>query len=233
MNDREVEYDSHVPSLIHFFGPDGSGKSAQARILVASLNRKSIRAKKVWLRAHHTLAFLLWKLFIRIGFHRVISNCLGVDSKLPAVDRSRLLRSFWSLIEFVSILPIVWRTYLIILRGYRVIAERYVLDTITAIAYTINDIRFLRSRVSRLLLRLIPKSTVFILLDADYETICRRRVFDQNNVRKSSVEPRVFIEFQRTAYKVLAKSFGALTIDTSKTSIEETSRIIQRYLGLI
>jgi len=242
MNDREVEYDSHVPSLIHFFGPDGSGKSAQARILVASLNRKSIRAKKVWLRAHHTLAFVLWKLLIRIGFYRSVSNSSGVMTRLPAVDRDKFLRGFWAIAEFIGVLPLILRAYAYMLRGYHLVAERYVLDTVTSIAYTINDFNFLRSRISKVLLRLVPEKTVFIFLDSNYEAIHKRRVtsschaeegFPQsanNYLIDNSVEPRDFIEFQRTAYKVLADSFDALIIDTSNFSIEETSKIVLQYL---
>lgn len=234
------------PSLVHFFGPDGAGKSVQADILVSLLDRRGLKVRKCWVRAHHTLAFVLWKLLVRIGFYRTVSNSFGVVTKLPAIDRSRFLRGFWSLVEFVSVLPIVLRVRLSILRGYRIVAERYVLDTTTSIAYVINDIGFLRSRISVLLFSLIPKNTVFIFLDSDYETIFKRRTpypvsenYPQkqenahNNLRESSVEPSVFIEFQRIAYRILASHFNALVIDTSKNSVEETSEIVRQYLELV
>jgi len=242
----EVENNLPFPRLIHFFGPDGAGKSMQADILVDFLDRRDFKVRKFWLRAHHTLAFVLWKFFVRIGFYRLVANSLGVATKLPAVDRGKFLRGFWSFVEFISILPIVLRVHFSILRGYRIVAERYLLDTVTAIAYIINDPDFLRSRISKMLFRLIPENTAFIFLDSDYETIRRRRVpfcVSVNNLwerktahnysEESYVEPQVYIEFQRTAYKILANSFEALIIDTSKTSIEETSKNILKHLGLI
>jgi cytidylate kinase len=96
-----------------------------------------------------------------------------------------------------------------------------------------------------MLLRFISKDTFFIFLDSNFETIfCRRapifKSSDGNNrmkkdygsIPEAAVEPREFIDFQRAAYKALAKHFNALEIDTSISSIEETSNAILEYLGL-
>jgi hypothetical protein len=230
--------------LIHFFGPDGSGKSTQADILVDFLNQQGFRAKKCWVRAPHTLAFVLWRVFVGIGFYRVTTNPFGIAVKLPAVDRNGSLRRFWSIIEFLGVLPILFRVHFSLLRGYKLVAERYVLDTITTVAYFINDIHFLGGTISRALLHFIPRNTLFVFLDADYETIYHRRapLFGTREqigkqqgsyglVPESSIEPRDFIEFQRVAYSILSKTFNALVIDTSKTSIKDTSDMVLRYLG--
>lgn len=231
------------PRLVHFFGPDGSGKSTQVNMLVDILRKRGVRVQKCWVRAHHTLAFVLWRLLVRIGFYRVVLNPFGVATKLPAVNRNRLLRGFWSAVEFIGVLPIILRVHYYLWRGRTLVAERYILDTVTTIAYFLDDINFLRSRTSKLLLRFIPKETAFIFLDADYNTIYKRRAplfvkrihlkrrrKNYGDIPRSSVEPRVFIEFQRTAYKALAKSFNPLLIDTSRQSVEETSMMILQYL---
>jgi len=186
-------------------------------------------------------------LFVKIGFYRVVYNAFGVAVKLPAVDRNRLLRSFWSIVELVGVLPKILLTYVSMLRGYRLVAERYILDTVTTVAYFVNDINSLRSTTSRVLLRFIPKNSVFIFLDSDYQTIFNRRApFSHTSgeeipssrerkngfLHKSYVEPRDFIEFQRAAYKILAKTFDAFVIDTSQLSIEETSSLILQHVGL-
>jgi len=229
------------PSLIHFFGPDGAGKSTQVEILIRNVRRVEARVRKCWVRSPHTLAFLLWRLFVKIGFYRGVRNVFGVEIRLPAVDRSRMLRLFWELIEFFSVLPLVIRIRFLMWRGYKFVAERYLLDSVATVAFFVNDMGFLRSRVARLFLMLIPRDAVFIFLDSDFETIFRRRapVFGcsynekggvYGKVPKSAVEPREFIDFQRVTYKVLAKSFNAFAIDTSKTSVKETSDMILEYL---
>lgn len=232
------------PSFIHFFGPDGSGKSTHVDILVGVLRERGIKAEKCWVRAHHTIAFVLWRLFVTIGFYRVVVNPFGIATKIPAVDRSRLLQFFWSIIELIGVIPLVLRVRYSLWMGRTMVAERYLLDTVTTIAYFLNDLNFLYSRTSRLLLRFLPKDAVFILLDSDYETIFQRRAPFFNTkatksckkeygaIPRSSVEPRVFIDFQRKAYELLAASFDTLMIDTSKHNVEETSKAILQYLDL-
>lgn len=232
------------PQFVHFFGPDGAGKSTQVEILKNTLCRKGILARKCWVRSPHTLAFILWRLLVKIGFYREIINPFGPPGRLPAVDRNEILRRFWSVVEFLGVLPMIVRINYWLWRGHVLIAERYLLDTITTVAYFLDDKRFLNSCTSRLLLRLLPKEATFIFLDTDYATIFQRRAglvkmpFIQSQRKgygatpRCPVEPRSFIEFQRRAYRVLAKIFNPLIIDTSNHSVEETSIIILRYLGI-
>ena len=231
-----------LPSLVHFFGPDGAGKSTHVDILIDTLREREPRVRKIWLRSPHTFAFLLWRLFVRIGFFRTVTNPFGDSIKLPAVNRKRSLRVFWSLMEFFSVLPLIMRIRFSMSRGYKCIAERFILDTVTTIAYFVDDPGFLRSRISRVLYLFIPRDTVFIFLDSDFGTVFKRRANlrgldssqqktrDYGTLPKSAVEPQSFINFQRMSYKILAKSFNALEIDTSERSIEQTSREILEYL---
>lgn len=232
-----------LPRMIHFFGPDGAGKSTQVEILTGILCQRGIQARKYWVRSPHTVAFLLWKLFVKIGFYRAVINPFGPPGKLPAVDRNEVLRRFWSSVEFFGVLPLILRAHCLLRKGHILIAERYLLDTITTVAYFVNDLNFLKSWTSRILLHFIPQDTFFIFLDVDYATIFKRRapLFTESHSKKQRigygaipscpVEPRSFIEFQRKAYRTLAKSFDPLVINTSNHSIEETSAIILHKLG--
>ena len=135
------------------------------------------------------------------------------------------------------------RSYLYLLSGYTLIAERYVLDTMTTVAYSIDDAAFLQSPLSKLFMILIPKRTKFIFIDADYDTVFKRRAPLLENgkflaksekvygsIPRSAVEPQDFIDFQRQMYCTLAKSTNALSINSSQHSIKETFDIIMRYL---
>ncbi len=234
------ERNAELPSLIHFFGPDGSGKTLQASILTDRLGKHGFLVKRVWLRAHHTLAFLLWKILVKIGFYRTEPNEFGIVRKIPAVNRSKVISHVWSFLEFISAIPIILRMRLLSMRGYHLVAERYILDTVTSVAYMLNDTHFLNGRLANILYRMIPKNTLFIFLDSDYDTIKNRRLRDDSSDKSKTdtdrdetrgyVEPKQFIVFQRRVYKALASSFNALTIDTSKNSIEETSKNILFYL---
>ena len=211
-----------VPRLIAFFGPDGTGKSTHVELLVNYFQSHETKVKKVWIRSPHTLAYLLSCFFIKIGFRRVVSNPFGRKKKYPAVHIDRRLRLLWSLIELVSVAPvIIFRVYAPLLLGYTVIAERYVVDTVVTIAYYTNDLGFLQSLTARLLLRFIPKNTLLIHLDSDYSTLLKRRSY--------MVEAYDFIEFQRAGYKIIGSLVGATFIDTSDIAIEQTfSRIVDQ-----
>lgn len=212
-----------VPRLISFFGPDGAGKSTHVELLVNHFQSNKTKVRKVWIRSPHTLAYLLSRFFVKIGFYRVVSNPFGRRAKIPAVHTSRFFRCFWSMIELVSVLPLIlFRVYIPLFLGYTLIAERYLVDTVVTIAYFLSDLGFLQSRTAKLLLCFIPKNTVFIHLDSDYSTIMKRR--------SRMVEPYDFIKFQRMGYKMIENSVGAMFIDTSNISVEQTSKRIMNWL---
>ena len=211
--------------FIAFFGPDGSGKTTQARLLVNYLQSHGTKTKKVWIRSPHTLAYLFSRFFIKIGFCRTVSSPLGKQTKLPAVHSSHQLRCFWSILELVSVMPVIlFRVYMPLFLGYTLVAERYVVDTLVTIAYYTGDIGFLKSRAAKFLLRFIPKNTVFVGLTSDYSTIMKRR--------GHVAEHPDFIAFQKAGYEMLGNSLDARSIDTSKNSVMETSSQIIHLLEI-
>jgi hypothetical protein len=70
-----------------------------------------------------------------------------------------------------------------------------------------------------MMLCFIPKESVLIHFDSDYEEIERRR-----GVMADSEE---FINFQRVIYSRLSRSLGAIETDTSKMSVEEVAQRVR------
>ncbi len=231
---RDPFHAEALPRMIAFFGADGAGKSTQAELVVKYLVSRRVRVKKAWIRSTHTVAFLLWKLFMIFNLRRdreakipkmpklampyVGDDLYGVVSPIsmqPPVLVGRVSRFIWSAIEVISILPVILlRVYLPLLLGYVVVAERYVLDSIATISYFVDDEEFSEGRLGRLLLTLIPRCTVFVFIDADYGTIVSRR--------GRLAGPSGYTEFHRRIYAKLALKVGAIKIDTSKMSVDET-----------
>lgn len=213
-----------IPQLISIFGPDGSGKSTHVQLLVQSLRAQGLRIKRTWIRSPHTLAFILSQIMVRLGLYRVATNPAGMMVKIPAINGNSTTRSIWALLELLSVMPLVLlRIYLPMWRGYMIVSDRSLVDTVVTIAYFIGDKDFVTGRTARLLLHLIPKCAVFIDLDSDYATILTRR--------GKTAEPQEFIEFQRTAYTKLSKIIAAEIIDTSRLSIEQTSERIRTMIS--
>lgn len=215
-NSRQVK-------AIIFFGPDGAGKTTQADMLLARLSESGIRCKKFWLRSPHTLAYLLWRLLFKLSKYRIEKNHVGKEFYAPSLT-NQYIKVIWSIVEFISIIPHILRFYMLINGGYVVIAERYVIDTIANIAYFINEKNFVNSKIANMLVRFIPGNVVLIYLDADYDTIVKRR--------GSLTEPPKYIEIQRYIYEYYALLFGAPIISTTRYNKESVNRIILQYINI-
>lgn len=210
------------PFFVHFFGADGTGKTPQARMLVRYLRRNGVATKLVRIRSGRTFASILYSILRRVSPHLVI---LGGDGRVIRVlmVKGRLGGRIWGLIEFVSMLPWLARGVFIPLRsGKTVVAERYIIDAITTIAYLVDDSSWMTSSVAKIMFRFVPKNTQFIHLDASYDTLSKRK--------GSFPDPRNYIEFQRRSYLSFARATGAITIDTSEHSIADTHRIIRKFV---
>jgi thymidylate kinase len=204
-----------IPSAIIFFGPDGSGKTTQADLLVKELRRNGVRTRKLWLRSLHTLAFIISK----IAMHAL--SLENVYQFRARYSHRRFFRGIWHSIEFSSILPLIlFRFRLPIMQGYTIVAERYVIDWIVSLSYVSHNEKLVDSPIAKTALKFIPKNSVLIYIDATYDTIVSR------GRREDSLD---YIEFQRRLYKKIADRLGAVIIDTSDKSVQEVHRLICQY----
>lgn len=204
------------PRAIIFFGPDGSGKTTQANMLISELDRKGIRNKKLWLRSLHTLAFLISKASMHI---MKLDDIYQLRTKYSDHTAFRII---WYFIEFVSILPLILtKFYLPLLQGYVIVAERFVIDWVVSIAYATNNSSLVDSWFASFVIHFIPKQSMLVYIDADYSSILSRRGAED------SFES---IEFQRMCYSKFAHRLHALQIDSSNKSICEVFTLIEDFV---
>lgn len=215
------------PSVIIFFGPDSTGKSTQAKLLIKYLKSKQCRVAWTWIRGSHSIAFVLSKFLARQGYYRTVKVPSGVVYRVFDPHLLPGLKPLWGLIEFVSVLPwIILRVYLRRILGYTVVAERYVVDTVVYLAYWL-DSDFLKSLLAKVLLGFIPRGSVLIHLDAESRVLIERLKKVRYDIATSD-----YITFQQRAYHVLSQSLNAVTIDTSKFNVEETFQLVINALSL-
>jgi hypothetical protein len=209
--------------FISIFGPDGSGKSTQARLLARYLASQGFKVKIVWIRSFHTLAYVLSRLYWKLSPRSVELNAYGHIIRIKPLCRGKLRRLIWAWIEFISIVPKIFiEVYLPSLVGKTIVAERCLIDSVVSIAYALDDDKFDSRLVAKLLLRLLPKGSLLIYLDSDYEAVKERR--------RNLADPEGFFEFQRRVYDRLSASLGATKINTCRQGVEETAGEIRRLI---
>ena len=181
-----------------------------------------------WIRANHILAFVLSRFFIKMGYYRIEPGPprkVVVDggrafhvATLPSTERV----SPW--IEVLSLVPIVLgRVFIPLLLGYAVIAERYVIDSVVTIAYTLGNNDFLHSTLCRVLLRMIPDDALLIYLRAEYSKILDRRGEDGRGP--------AFIEHQVREYDRVAAAMQCPVISTDNRSISDSQRLLRELIS--
>jgi thymidylate kinase len=209
--------------LISIFGPDGSGKSTQARLLAMYLASQGFKAKIVWIKSFHTLAYVLSRLYWRLSPRSVELNAYGHIIRIKPLCHGKLRRLVWVWIEFISIIPrILIKVYLPSLIGEIIITERYLIDSVVSIAYAIDDDKFDSRLIAKILIRFIPKNSILIHLDSDYETVNKRR--------RNLTDPEEFFRFQQILYDKLSAYLGATKINTCEQGIEETAKEIRKLV---
>ena len=205
------------PHVIVITGIDGSGKTTIANLLVKHLRSKGCKTKYVWIKSLHTLAYLISRIFESQGWHRLVKNPNKIVVSRFELPRSKSAEKIWPTIEFISVLPwIILKVNLAIFFGFTIVADRYIIDTIVSIAMRTRNSFFVESFLGKLLLRMIPKETVILYLDADLRTVSKRRP----DIEYTTDE----IISQISLYRLLAEKMGAYFIDTTMSSIEDVEK---------
>lgn len=202
--------------LICLFGPDGSGKSTLARLLVGVLEGCGFKVRVSWMRGTHTFASILARFLSYFSIFR------GFDNPYYGISIPRCLMRLWQLVEFISILPILFIKFLLpSILGYVVVAERFLPDFLVWVSLTTRDEYYLNCLEARFLLALSAKMNMKF-----YVTASKVRLME----RRGGEVDAEFLDGQLKLYGRMAKLLKAYKIDTTESSVEES---LSQLLALI
>ena len=196
--------------LVTFSGPDGSGKTQQARALLDALACCGLKAEYYWDRYGTSgithLVSRLSKTVIR-GQENKKSRPgpAGRGTKL----RNPTARLVWCYLAAADVIVSSFiHVRLRLLRGKIVVCDRYVYDAIAEMRYSLPGTGRLMRLAARLMLALVPKPDVSYYLDVS-EEVCARRGGEKADV--------LHLREQRTAYALVLKSSNLKVISGERT----------------
>jgi len=213
-----------IPQCVAICGLDGSGKTTLVEWLVEYLKSKGYKTKYVWIKSQHTLAYLISQALTALGWRRTFRNPNGITVSRFKVYEGTFAREIWPAIEFLSVLPlIIFKVRLPLLLGYRIVLDRYIIDTIVSISLNTQNMNFANSLIGTLLLKMITKECTVIILDIDTSTALKRR---------PDIEYALYeIENEMKLYRVLARKMKASSLDTTTQSIEQIRKKVVDLLS--
>ncbi len=209
--------------MVYFFGPDGTGKTTQAKLVSSWLKEKGFRVWRTSVKHHHMLSYLVLKLLYSRGPKKEVISHHGFDDAL-----ARRIRTPWKFLELASLLLVIfYRVILFMLLGYVVVCDRYVLDTLVVLSYFLKNPKLMAGTSVKLVTKLIPRNSLLLYLDAETDVILWRKKDEPLTTR--------LIEYYRRAYKILVKQLERMgltivQIDTTSTSIEDVYKLVLSHL---
>ncbi len=88
-------------------------------------------------------------------------------------------------------------------------------------AFATSNELLINGNFAKTIFNFIPKASLLIYIDADYDAILSRGSVDE------SID---FIQFQRKFYSELARKFDAIVIDTSNKTKAKVNQSILQYV---
>ncbi len=211
-----------TPGLIHLAGADGTGKTTQARAIMAWLAACGVPAQYVWLRypRYVTIPFLAYARLRGFSRQEVVD---GNTHGYWDFERSWLMTHMfpWAILLDSLIIAIIG-IYLPRRRGLTVVADRFVGDILVDVMTGLKDLDFDQKLPGRLFLRLLPAETRLIVLELDTE-IARQRSPELKGDRSQP--------YRRTAYLGLAMRQGWPLVSSDAPVDVVTQRIVELIEG--
>lgn len=173
--------------LICIIGPDGTGKTTQANLLIDSFKKKGTDYEYKWLRFYHFFSLPLLGFARLIGLSEVKTLENGEKIGYHYFYKSKLVSKIYYLFLFLdTYFLIFFKIYLPTkLFNNKLICDRFIYDTIVDLMISTGNYNAYKSNIGKLFLKLIPKNTNTVLLITDEKTLRNRRddLFHDENLK--------------------------------------------------
>jgi len=214
--------------VICLVGPDGSGKSTQARLLINKLNGCGIGCEYKWVRFRHLFSLPLLAIARVLRLSEMIYLESGRRIGYHYFYKSRSISFLYSSLLYLD-------TFLLVISRVRIphrfsnriiICDRFVYDVIVDLMISTRDSNFLESQRGRAYLELIPDYCAVMIMIADAKILRSRR---DDVLNDQTLDEKVRL------YEMIGKRFCLPMIDASNSieiTHEEILTIVRQILHL-
>lgn len=211
------------PHCIHLAGADGSGKTTQARALLALLREENIPARCVWLRFPHLVSapLLAYARLRGCSYYEIVQGQRhGYWDFRRSWALSHLLP--WALLVDTFLVALV-KLYWPLARGWTVVCDRFVVDILVDLITGLGDESFDARQPGKRFFDLLPSHSRVVVIDLDSD-LARQRCPELRGDRTH--------EQRRAAYLDIARRHG-LPVVSSATTIDVTTAALMESLGAL
>jgi len=210
------------PSLICLIGTDGTGKTTHARILVEEIRSDNKKCTYRWLHYARLLSLPLLA-YARLQGLSKYKMVTGQKYGSWEFKGSFLLCHVlpWLMLVDAFLFNLI-KVRLPLLLGYTVVVDRYIHDILVDIMLGTEQPYLHRQAVGRLFLKMVPRNSFAVLLEADAEKLRMRRGDLKHD---KNLEPR------RKYYNRLAQDAGIPIVRSEATRDEVHAEIVDAILA--
>jgi thymidylate kinase len=204
--------------LICIIGPDGVGKTTQAKLLVQELKKRNIKCEYKWLRFRHKVSLPLMALARLMGLSEIKTLGNGVKISCHYYYKSKLVSSLYPIFLYLDTLLAVLINVYIPCKFLKttIICDRFVYDTLVDLIISTRRFDILNLRIGRRFFSLIPNESKFFLLLAEEDILRNRR----EDIRLDET-----LEMKIKIYKTIGERLD-IPIISATLSVEKIQEII-------
>lgn len=204
-------------TVVAFFGIDGSGKTTLANLLANILKKMSTKVYIVRLRAHHTLMYILIRLFFwgknydfktlqgkPLHSNYIIKQYFGNKGLYVVLEIAGVL--IWLMMKILPRL-ILWKKRVIF------IADRFIPDFIVMLSFTSNCEEHRLLKLAKFLEKIMHAKIIYFHVYVDPCVAVVRK-------REEQLYPQ-FTMYMALKYQWISKYLECITIDTTNRGPHE------------